>query len=285
MDRLKNYARLTRINRPIGIFLLLWPTLCALWIAAGGFPGWTLFLVFVAGTVLMRSAGCAVNDFADRDIDLHVARTKDRPLTTGKITSKEALLIFATLSVCAFLLLLLTNTKTILLSFIGLFLAVIYPFSKRFTRLPQLFLGAAFSWGIPMAYAAVGEPLGTTTWLLFIASVLWALVYDTMYAMVDREDDLKIGIRSTAILFGNADIIIITTIQLVVLCIWVLVGWLGQMSLFYYAGLLLAFGFAVYQYTLVQNREPQKCFAAFLNQNYLGMAIFVGVVLHYRLSL
>ncbi|MCB1755512.1 MAG: 4-hydroxybenzoate octaprenyltransferase [Gammaproteobacteria bacterium] len=282
--RLQQYALLVRLHRPIGTLLLLWPTLSALWIAAEGFPGWTLFMVFLLGTLLMRSAGCAINDYADRNIDRHVSRTRERPLTSGIITESEALAVAGTLALLAFLLLFLTNATTILLSFVGLLLAIIYPFSKRFTNLPQLFLGAAFSWGIPMAYTAVGVPLQKTTWLLFIASVLWALVYDTLYAMVDREDDLKIGVKSTAILFGEADVLIVSIIQIMVLLTLLLVGRQLGMSLYYYLGLLVASGFAVYQFTLIRKREPQKCFAAFLNNNYFGLAVFAGIVLHYAVA-
>ncbi len=281
IDRLKQYILLTRLNRPIGSLLLLWPTLCALWIAAGGFPGWKLLTIFVFGTVLMRSAGCAINDYADRNIDKHVERTKDRPLTAGRITTKEALGVASVLALAAFSLLFFTNLNTILLSIVGLFLAIIYPFSKRFTQLPQIFLGAAFSWGIPMAYTAVETPLTTTTWTLFSASVIWALVYDTMYAMRDREDDLKIGVKSTAVFFGNADVLIISIIQIVVLLIWILIGKLETFSYFYYIGLFSAALFAIYQHFLIRNRNPQKCFQAFLNNHYFGMVIFVGIALQY----
>ncbi len=284
LDRLKQYILLTRLNRPIGSLLLLWPTLCALWVAADGFPGWKPSLIFVIGTILMRSAGCAINDYADRDIDKHVQRTKDRPLTSGKITPKEAVSVSAILAFSAFCLLFFTNINTILLSFIGLFLAVIYPFSKRFTHLPQLFLGAAFSWGIPMAYTAVDAAMTTTTWVMFFASVIWALVYDTMYAMRDRADDLKIGVQSTAILFGNADVLIISIIQISVLILWTLIGIMESFSYFYFVGVALAALFGVYQHFLIRNRDPLKCFQAFLNNHYFGMVIFIGIVLNYLLA-
>ncbi len=283
-SRLKQYAFLIRLHKPIGILLLLWPALWGLWMAADGFPGWTLLLVFVTGTILMRSAGCAINDFADRDIDQHVARTHDRPLTSGKISGTEAILVAAVLAIFAFSLLFLTNYKTMLLSIVALVLAAIYPFSKRFTHLPQLFLGAAFAWGIPMAYAAVDVPLDKTTWLLFIASVLWTLAYDTMYAMVDRKDDLKIGVKSSAILFGDADVLIITVIQAMVLMTLALVGKQESFGIYYFGSLGVALCFALYQLMLIKNRVPRKCFAAFLNNNYFGMAVFVGIFLQYYVA-
>jgi 4-hydroxybenzoate polyprenyltransferase len=279
--RLHQYWLLTRLNKPIGILLLLWPTLWALWIAAGGFPGWTLFIVFILGTVLMRSAGCAINDYADRHIDLHIERTKNRPLTSGAISSKEAILVAVVLALLAFSLLVFTNKTTVLMSFVALALAIIYPFSKRFTHLPQVFLGAAFSWGIPMAYTALEVPLDKTTWLLFITSVLWALVYDTQYAMVDRDDDLKIGVKSTAILFGDADVVIISSIQVIILMTLVLIGRQLTLGSFYYLSLLVGAGLVIYQYLLIRQRDKQRCFTAFLNNNYFGMAIFIGIVLHY----
>ncbi|HBR98054.1 MAG TPA: 4-hydroxybenzoate octaprenyltransferase [Gammaproteobacteria bacterium] len=279
--RLQQYALLVRLHKPIGILLLLWPTLWALWIAADGFPGWTLFLVFFTGTVLMRSAGCAMNDYADQHIDRHVSRTRERPLTSGRISAAEAVGVAIVLAFCAFLLLFLTNYTTLLMSIVALALATIYPFSKRFTHLPQLFLGAAFSWGIPMAYTATETPLDKTTWLLFIASVLWALAYDTMYAMVDRKDDLKIGVKSSAILFGEADVPIIVTTQLMMLATLALVGQQEGLSQYYFGGLLLALCLAVYQFFLIRNRAPSKCFDAFLNNNYFGMVVFAGIFLHY----
>lgn len=282
--KLKHYAQLIRFNRPIGTLLLLWPTLTALWIAAEGFPGWTLFWVFLAGTFFMRSAGCAINDYADRDIDLLVARTQNRPITSGAISPKEALIVAAGLAFCSFLLLFFTNLNTMLMSVIALFLAAIYPFSKRFTHLPQLFLGAAFSWAIPMAFTAVGTPLSKTTWLLFIATVLWAMVYDTMYAMADREDDLKIGVKSTAILFGDADVLIVSVVQLMVILTLIIVGKQIGLSAYYFAGVAVASGFSIYHYTLIRKRDPIKCFSAFLNNNYFGLSVFAGVYLHYMFA-
>ncbi len=282
--RLKLYAQLIRFNRPIGTLLLLWPTLVALWIAAGGFPGWTLFLVFLTGTFFMRSAGCAINDYADRDIDLLVERTKDRPIASGAISPKEALIVAASFALFSFSLLLFTNINTMLMSVVALFLAAIYPFSKRFTHLPQLFLGAAFSWSIPMAFMAVGAPLNKTTWLLFIGTVLWAMVYDTMYAMADREEDLKIGVRSTAILFGDADVLIISVMQFMVILTLVMVGKQEELSAYYFGGVLIATGLAIYHHTLIRKRDPKKCFSAFLNNNYFGLSVFIGVFLHYMFA-
>ena len=280
-SRLKQYALLIRLHKPIGILLLLWPVLWALWLAADGFPGWTLFLVFTAGTILTRSAGCAINDFADRNIDRHVARTRERPLTSGKITSGEALAVAVVLALAAFSLLLFTNQKTMLMSVVALVLATVYPFSKRFTYLPQLFLGAAFAWGIPMAYTAVDVPVDRTTWLLFIAAVLWTLAYDTMYAMVDRKDDLKIGVKSSAILFGDADVPIIAATQVMVLFTLFLIGRQESLDLYYQGGLILALCLALYQLNLIKTRAPRKCFSAFLNNNYFGMAVFAGIFLHF----
>lgn len=229
----------------------------------------------------MRSAGCAINDYADKDFDAHVERTQHRPLATGTIKPREALYVTAFLAVCSFVLILFTNFNTILLSLVGLILAVIYPYSKRITHFPQVFLGAAFSWGIPMAYSALGVPLDTTTWLVYTISVIWALVYDTMYAMVDREDDLKIGIKSIAILFGKADILIMVIIQIIILLGLLLVGSMEQMGIYYYWGLGVAAVFNFHQLWLIRDRDPAKCFKGFLNNNYFGMIVFIGIVLNY----
>jgi 4-hydroxybenzoate polyprenyltransferase len=283
-QKLKLYAQLIRLDKPIGILLLLWPTLIALWIAAGGWPDTDVLLVFVAGVILMRSAGCAINDYADRHIDLKVRRTKDRPLTTGKISEKEVLIIFAALSITAFMLVLLMNTLTIIMSLIGVALAASYPFMKRYHYLPQIHLGAAFGWAVPMAYAAQTNELHPVAWLLFIATVLWTTVYDTLYAMVDREDDLKIGVKSTAILFESADRLIIGIIQaLLILCL-IMIGLKAELGGFYYAGVLVAVYLAIWQQYLIRDRQPAACFQAFLNNNWLGLALFVGVFLEYQLG-
>ncbi len=283
-DKLRVYAQLVRLDRPIGIYLLLWPTLWALAIAGEGAPDpWVLF-VFVSGVVLMRSAGCAINDYADRDIDCHVARTRERPLTCGKLSPKEALLVFAALSLVAFLLVLTLNPLTIKLSLVGVLLAAIYPFTKRYTYLPQVFLGAAFGWAVPMAWAAETGSVSRVTWLLYLATLLWTVAYDTIYAMVDREDDLKIGVKSTAILFGDADRLIIGILQgLFIVTLW-LVGIDLEFSWVYYAGLVVAVGLLVYEQSMIAAREPQACFRAFLHNHWVGAVVFFAIELNYYLT-
>ena len=280
-ERLDVYVNLTRFNRPIGSYLLLWPTLWALWIASEGIPDLKLIVIFTLGVFLTRSAGCVINDFADRKVDGHVKRTAQRPLATGKITAKEALLLFAALMLVAFGLVLLTNTMTILMSFGGLFLASLYPFMKRYTHLPQVVLGAAFGWAIPMAFTAVGEQIPLIAWVIYSAKLLWTVAYDTMYAMVDRDDDLKIGIKSTAILFGQYDKLIIAILLILTLILLVVAGFLAQLGGFYYLGLLGAVGCFVYQMRLIKDRERDPCFHAFLNNHYAGLSVFVGIFLHY----
>ena len=283
-EKLTQYALLIRLDKPIGILLLLWPTLIALWIAAKGWPDLDVLFVFVAAVFLMRSAGCAINDYADRHIDCKVARTKDRPLTSGKITEKEALTVFAVLCILAFVLVLFMNTLTIMMSLGGLALAASYPFMKRHHYLPQIHLGAAFGWAVPMAYTAQTNEITVVTWLLFIATVLWATAYDTMYAMVDREDDLRIGVKSTAILFESADKLIIGIIQaLLILCL-IMISQRAELGGFYFAGVLAATGFAVWQQYLIRHREPAACFQAFLNNNWFGLALFLGVFLEYQIG-
>jgi 4-hydroxybenzoate polyprenyltransferase len=280
-ERLTQYALLVRLDRPIGIFLLLWPTLWALIIAGNGRPSPLVLFVFVAGVVLMRSAGCAVNDFADRKIDPQVARTRERPLASGRITAAEALLVFVILSLSAFGLVLLTNKLTLMLSLAGAALAATYPFMKRFHHLPQVHLGAAFGWAVPMAFAAETGGIPKVAWLLFVATVLWATAYDTMYAMADRDDDLKIGVKSSAILFGDADRVIIAVIQVMFLLAMFLVGRELQLSGWYYAGLSVAAALSVYQQLLIVYRVPEFCFRAFLHNNWVGAAIFAGLLGHY----
>ena len=280
-DRLTQYAQLMRLNRPIGIFLLMWPMLWALWIAGNGNPNLLVLLVFASGVVLMRSAGCIINDYADRKFDLHVERTRDRPIAAGRVKPKEALVLFAVLCLTAFGLVLLMNRLTIMLSFVGVILAALYPFMKRFTHLPQVFLGAAFGWAVPMAFAAQTGGVPKVAWLLFVATVLWATAYDTMYGMVDREDDLKIGVKSTAILFGEADRAIIATLQILLLAALLMVGQAAGLGGYYYFGLLLAAGLALYQQYLIREREPKACFQAFLNNNWFGAAVFTGILLDY----
>lgn len=283
-ERLYHYALLMRLNRPIGIFLLLWPTLWALWISSAGRPDPLVLIVFVLGVVLMRSAGCAINDYADRDIDPHVQRTAQRPLATGKVSPREALILFAVLCLIAFLLVLLMNRLTVLLSFVAVLLAVSYPFAKRYTHLPQVHLGAAFGWAVPMVFAAQTGSVPQEAWLLFIATVLWAAAYDTMYAMVDRADDLRIGVKSTAILFGDADRVIIAVIQGLMLSAMILIGMRVHLGWPYYAGLSLALGLAIYQQMLIKDRTPALCLKAFLNNNWFGAAIFAGIVAGYLLK-
>jgi 4-hydroxybenzoate polyprenyltransferase len=281
-DRLTQYALLIRLNRPIGIYLLLWPTLWALWVAADGKPDpWVLF-VFLTGVVLMRSAGCAINDFADRDIDPLVTRTRRRPLASGKVSAREAIFVFILLSFAAFILVLTLNTLTIALSVVGVILAASYPFMKRFHYLPQIHLGAAFGWAVPMAFAAhSGEFPPPVAWLLFIATLLWATAYDTMYAMADREEDINIGVKSTAILFGEADRAIIGLLQALIFIALLSVAYKTQLGVYFYLGLAAALGFALYQQKLLATREAENCFRAFLNNNYFGMSIFLGLVLDY----
>lgn len=284
LRKLRLYAQLVRLDRPIGIYLLLWPTLWALWIASGGMPPLGILAVFIAGVVLMRSAGCAINDYADRDFDGHVTRTRNRPLATGQVSPKEALAVFMVLSLLAFLLVLQLNALTIAMSVVAVLLAASYPFMKRFHHLPQAHLGAAFAWGIPMAFTAVtGQlpPLGA--WLLFLATLVWTVAYDTMYAMYDRADDLKIGVKSTAILFGHYDRLIIGILQATALALLLAVGWLQNLGVWYGLGLLAAAGFALYQQWLIRKRDPQASLRAFLNNHWLGMAVFLGLAMDYAL--
>jgi 4-hydroxybenzoate polyprenyltransferase len=281
-QKFADYLVLTRFNRPIGTYLLLWPTLWALWIAAEGVADLKLIVIFTLGTFLMRSAGCAVNDYADREIDSHVKRTAERPLATGRISPKEALGVAAVLALLAFALVLLTNQKTILLSFVALVLAACYPFMKRYTHLPQLALGAAFSWGIPMAFAAQRDQLPHQLWLIYIAVLLWTVVYDTFYAMVDRDDDVRIGVKSTAILFGDDDRLITGMLQVFVLIVLLMVGQQFELNRWYYLSLVAAGGLFVYQQVLIRHRNRDQCFIAFLNNHWVGAIIFVGIVLNYQ---
>lgn len=281
LSRLSLYLQLMRFDRPIGTLLLLWPTLWALWIAAEGFPDPLLFVIFSLGVFLMRSAGCVINDYADRHIDLHVERTSARPLTSGKVSEKEALGLFLVLVAMAFILVLFLNRFTILLSVVGVFLAASYPYMKRYTHLPQAYLGMAFGWAIPMAFAAQTGELDPGLWWIFIATVLWAVSYDTMYAMVDREDDLKIGVKSTAILFGRYDRLIVGIIQIAMLAALLQVGIQFELGALYFSGIAVAAGFSVYHQYLIRERDRGQCFKAFLNNNWLGAAVFAGIVADY----
>lgn len=279
--RAQAYARLLRLDKPIGIWLLLWPVLWALWLSSGGKPDQHVFLVFVLGTVLTRSAGCAMNDFADRNFDGHVQRTRDRPLVTGLIDPIEALALCISLGLIALGLVLTLDRLTQLMALVGGVLLMTYPFMKRFFPLPQFYLGAAFTWSVPMAYAAHTGAVPRMGWLLFIAGLLWTMAYDTMYAMVDREDDRRLGVRSSAILFGDADRFIIGIMQLMSLFALWLAGRELELGLWYGLGLAVAAIFALYQQYLIRERKPENCFRAFLNNNYYGMAIFAGIALEY----
>lgn len=282
MERLEQYAILVRLNKPIGILLLLWPTMISLWIAAQGWPDTLVLFVFILGVILMRSAGCAINDYADRDIDGSVARTRDRPIVSGKVSEKEALIVFVTLSLCAFGLVLLMNKLTIMMSLAGVVLAASYPFMKRYHFLPQVHLGAAFGWTVPMAFTAQANELTPVTWLLFLATLLWTTAYDTMYAMADREDDLKIGVKSTAILFGPLDKMMIGIIQAMLILALLLIGQRAELSGFYYTGVVAASVLALWQQYLIKDRDPALCFKAFLNNNWFGLVLFAGLVLDYQ---
>lgn len=278
--RLPAFILLTRLNRPIGTLLLLWPTLGALWLAADGLPHWHLLLIFTLGTLLMRSAGCCINDFADSHIDGDVLRTENRAIVTGQVTRKEAMLCFLILCLAAFVLLLFTNRLTVWMSLGAVVLTAAYPFMKRYTHLPQVVLGMAFSWGILMTFTAqTGELPPSTAWVLYVANCLWTVAYDTQYAMVDREYDLKIGVKSTAILFGDADRVMVGALQAMALFALFLAGGQFQLSGFYYLGLLVAAGLFVYQQWLIRDRDADACFQAFLNNHWVGLAVFVGVVL------
>tara|TARA_R110000796_G_scaffold4300_2_gene16662 strand:- start:109853 stop:110755 length:903 start_codon:yes stop_codon:yes gene_type:complete len=279
--RALDFFQLMRLDRPIGTYLLLWPTLWALWIAAEGIPNLRVLVIFVLGVISMRAAGCVINDYADRKIDGHVTRTRERPLATGRITAQEALVTFGILVGLSVVLVLATNGLTIALSFGGIALAAIYPFCKRFTFYPQLVLGAAFSWAIPMAFAAQTNSLPVLLWLLYIANLLWTVAYDTQYAMCDRDDDLQIGVKSTAILFGEADRAVIGLLQgLTLLCLLV-VGSRFGLGWFYYLGLLGMLLSFVWQQWLIRDREPQACLRAFLSNHWAGMLVFIGLALNY----
>ncbi len=280
-NKLLAFHRLMRTDKPIGALLLLWPTLWALWVATPGVPPLWILLVFVAGVWLMRAAGCVVNDYADRKFDGHVKRTANRPLPSGAVTENEARVLFVVLVVLAFALVLTLNTMTILLSVAALLLAWVYPFMKRYTHLPQVVLGAAFGWSIPMAFAAVSESVPLSCWVMFLANILWAVAYDTQYAMVDRDDDLKIGIKSTAILFGRHDKLIIGILQVAVLVLMVAIGALNGLGWQFYGAVIIAGALFVYQQKLIVNRDRDACFKAFMNNNYVGLVLFIGLAASY----
>ncbi len=283
-QRLDLYERLMRLDKPIGILLLLWPTLWALWIAGYGQPAWMLVAVFVLGTVLMRSAGCVINDYADREFDSLVERTKDRPLATGQVSKKEALLLAAALALCAFALVLFLPRLVIMLSLPALLLAASYPYTKRFLTIPQAWLGIAFGFGIPMAFAAQWDRVPPLAWLLLLGNVFWTIAYDTEYAMVDRDDDLRIGIKTSAITFGRYAITAVMICYAMALAILAYVGMQLGFGTRYYIGLMAAAGIAGYHYTLIRDRDRQQCFKAFLHNNWFGAAVFAGLVAQYNLA-
>ena len=276
--RMRDYVLLLRLDKPIGILLLMWPTLWGLWMAAGGAPPWHVLMIFVAGVVLMRSAGCAINDYADRDIDLHVERTRNRPLTSGRISSKEALLLAAGFALVALLITLPLGWPVILMSIPAAFLAGSYPFTKRFFPMPQAYLGIAFGFAIPMAYVAVQGSVPVEGWLIFIANVFWTVAYDTEYALVDKPDDLKLNIKTAAITLGRYDIAGIVACYAVCLMLWAWVAVVLNYSWFFWAAWLLAAAIAVYHFTLIRDRDRAKCFKAFLHNNWFGGALFAGLV-------
>lgn len=273
------YLRLMRLHKPIGIFLLLWPTLWALWIASHGHPHFKNVIIFVLGVIVMRSAGCVINDFADRNVDLHVTRTKNRPITTGEISKNHALILFLILCAIAFALVLLTNAHTIFLSCLALAIAILYPFTKRFFHCPQMILGVAFSMGVPMAFTAENTAFTKITWLLMLANIFWVILYDTEYAMIDREDDLKIGIKSTALFFGKYDCVVVGLLQIAVLVLLIALGVYLNLLITYFIFLFAAMLLFFYQQYLMMARDPQKCFQAFLNNHWVGLIIFLGILL------
>ena len=279
--KLDAYERLMRLDKPVGILLLLWPTLWALWLASRGIPDWITLLIFVTGTVLMRSAGCVMNDIADRKFDGLVERTKTRPLATGEVSVKEAYLLAAGLALMAFALVLLLNKATILLSIAALFLAATYPFTKRFLAIPQAYLGVAFGFGIPMAFAAVNDYIPPLAWVLLAANVFWAIAYDTQYAMVDRDDDMKIGIKSSAIFFGKYDVIAVMVCYAIMLGLLVYIGKLMGFGKYYFIGLAAALLLALWQYILIKSRDKSNCFKAFLHNNWIGLVLFIGLAAEY----
>jgi len=280
-ERLSIYLRLARLNRPIGILLLLWPTLWGTWIAGDGRPAGHIVVIFMLGTVLMRSAGCAINDYADRHIDRYVERTRERPLASGKVSEREAVWLAVVLALAAFLLILPLNPLTWLLAFPAVFLAASYPFTKRFFAIPQAYLGIAFGFGIPMAFAAQLGDVPPVAWALLLANVFWAIAYDTEYAMVDRDDDVHLGIHSSALLFGKYDVVAVMICYAITLVLLAVAGQTIGLGWVYYAGLAVAAGIALYHYTLIRERRREQCFAAFLHNNWFGAAVFAGVALDY----
>ncbi|TAJ80330.1 MAG: 4-hydroxybenzoate octaprenyltransferase [Gallionellaceae bacterium] len=283
-QRLYLYIQLTRLNRPIGILLLLWPTLWGVWIAGAGHPSWLIVSIFVLGTALMRSAGCAINDYADRHIDKHVQRTRERPLTSGKVSERETVWLAIVLALASFLLILPLNPLTWLLSFPAVFLAASYPFTKRFFAIPQAYLGIAFGFGIPMAFAATLGEVPPVAWVLLLANIFWCIAYDTEYAMVDRDDDVRLGIHSSALFFGKYDVIAVMACYGIALLLLAVAGLMAGLGIVYFVGLIVAEGIALHHYRLIKDRSRERCFAAFLHNNWFGAAVFAGVVGDYALQ-
>ncbi len=284
IKQLRNYSKLMRIDKPIGIWLLLWPTLWGLWLAGEGNPDQGLFVVFVLGVIVMRSAGCVLNDYVDRKIDPYVERTRTRPIASGAVAPLEALILFVALGLIAVGLATLLNRPAQLLAIVAAGLTIAYPFVKRFVSIPQFILGAAFGWAVPMAFAAQTGETPELAWLVFGAAMIWAVIYDTFYAMVDREDDLKVGIKSTAILFGDVDIFVVAGLQVLMLVALLFIGFRAELSLWYYASVTVAGVLMVYHWRLARDRQPAGCFSAFLHNHYIGMVVFIGIVLHYTFN-
>ncbi len=284
VSQVRNYSKLMRIDKPIGLWLLLWPTMWALWLAGEGHPDQGLFVVFIFGVFIMRSAGCVLNDYADRKIDPYVERTRTRPIASGAVTPTEALILFAALALIAVGLAVMLNRQAQTLAIIAAALTVIYPFVKRFISIPQFVLGAAFGWAVPMAFAAQTGATPQLAWLLFGVALIWAVIYDTFYAMVDRADDLKVGMKSTAILFGDVDLFVIAGLQALMLLALILVGLLANLGFWYYASVFIAGGLMAYHLWLARDRQPAGCFAAFLHNHHIGLVIFIGILLHYTFN-
>ena len=284
LNQLLNYAQLMRLDKPIGIWLLLWPTLWALWLAGQGHPNANIFIVFILGVIIMRSAGCVLNDFVDRKIDLYVERTRTRPIASGAVVPMEALTLFVVLALIAISLATMLNRQAQMLAIIAALLTIVYPFIKRFTSIPQFILGAAFGWTVPMAFAAQTEQIPLLAWLVFVTVLIWAVIYDTFYAMVDREDDLKLRVKSTAILFGDADLCIIGGLQILMLLALFFIGNVAELSAWYYTSIVITGILMIYHQWIARDRHPKNCFNAFLHNQYIGMTIFIGIVLHYTFN-
>jgi 4-hydroxybenzoate polyprenyltransferase len=282
--QVRNYGKLMRVDKPIGVWLLLWPTLWALWLAGEGHPSQGLFVVFVAGVFIMRSAGCVLNDYVDRNIDPYVERTRTRPIASGAVAPMEALTLFIALSLIAIGLATMLNRPAQLLAIVAAGLTVAYPFVKRFVSIPQFILGAAFGWAVPMAFAAQTGETPQLAWIVFGSAIIWAVIYDTFYAMVDREDDRKIGVKSTALLFGDADLFVIAGLQLIMLLALIFIGLRAELGFWYYLSVACAAGLMGYHQWLARDRQPAGCFAAFLNNHYIGLVVFIGIVLHYSFN-